>query len=89
MDNQQNEGVSIMDNQDEAISLWVGMNYVLVYWRGDNMYTSAFTKLEFAEQEIEKLRENPEFSAYELYEAKLIRQEDLHEGNQRKTAASQ
>lgn len=65
-----------MDNQDEAIHLWVGMSHILVYWLGNNMHTSAFTKLEHAEQEIEKLRENPEFSAYELYGTNLIKQED-------------
>ena len=43
------------------------------------MHTAAFTKLEYAEQEIERLRKDPDFSAYELYETKAIRCEDIHD----------
>ena len=68
-----------MNHQDERINVWVGMSHIVVYWLGDSMYTAAFTKLEYAEQEIERLRKDPDFSAYELYETKAIKCEDFRD----------
>ena len=62
--------------KQQPVSIWLGMRHICVYWIDDVMYSEAFAKLAYAEQRIEEIKSTPGYSAYELYETKLIRYEE-------------